>query len=83
MNSMMRTAERIRGVHTYLNEALSHLIISVKLTLYGALVEALTIRRNALERMACMALMVENKKLKQPLNRTILAFQKNRSTNGD
>jgi hypothetical protein len=67
--------ERIRGVHTYLNEAISHLIISVKLTLYGAHVEALTIQRNALERMACMAFMVENKKVKQPLNRNI-AFQK-------
>ena len=44
--------ERIRGVHTYLNEAISHLIISLKLALYGAHVEALTILRNALERMA-------------------------------
>jgi hypothetical protein len=59
--------EQIRGVHTYLNEAISHLIISLKLTLYGAHVEALTILRNALERMACMAAMVENTNLKPPL----------------
>lgn len=60
--------ERIRGVHTYLNEAISHLIISLKLALYGAHVEALTILRNALERMACMAAIVENTSLKPPLN---------------
>jgi len=59
--------ERIRGVHTYLNEALSHLIISLKLALYGAHVECLSILRNALERMANMAAIVENQKLQQPL----------------
>jgi hypothetical protein len=60
--------ERIRGVHTYLNEALSHLIISLKLALYGARVESCTILRNALERMAAMAAMVENENLKPPIN---------------
>jgi hypothetical protein len=59
--------ERTRWVHKYLNESLSHLIISLKLTLYGAHVEALTILRNALERMACIAAMVENTNLKPPL----------------
>jgi putative zinc finger/helix-turn-helix YgiT family protein len=59
--------ERIRGVHTYLNETLSHLIISLKLALYGAHVESLSILRNALERMTNMAAMVENQKLKHPL----------------
>jgi hypothetical protein len=60
--------ERIRGVHTYLNEALSHLIISLKLALYGAYGESGTILRNALERMAAMAAMVENPNLKPPIN---------------
>jgi hypothetical protein len=60
--------ERIRGVHTYLNETLSHLIISLKLALYGARVESCTILRNALERMAAMAAMVENENLKPPIN---------------
>ena len=60
--------ERIRGVHTYLNETLSHLIISLKLALYGACVESCTILRNALERMAAMAAMVENENLQPPIN---------------
>jgi hypothetical protein len=59
--------ERIRGVHTYLNESLSNLIISLKLALYGANVESLSILRNALERMACIAAMVEKTNLKPPL----------------
>jgi hypothetical protein len=59
--------ERIRGVHTYLNESLSHLIISLKLALYGAHVECLSILRNAVERMTNMAAVVENPKLRQPL----------------
>jgi hypothetical protein len=60
--------ERIRGIHTYPNEAISHLIVSLKLALYGAQVESLTILRNALERIANMAAVVENnKKLRQPL----------------
>jgi hypothetical protein len=59
--------ERIRWVHTYLNESLSHLIISLKLTLYGAYVESLSILRHALERIACMAAMVEKTNLKPPL----------------
>jgi hypothetical protein len=66
--------ERIRWVHTYLNEAISHLIISLKLALYGAHVESLTILRNALERMACMAAMVENTNLK-PLLKHETAFK--------
>jgi hypothetical protein len=59
--------ERIRWVHKYLNETISHLVISLKLALYGAHVEPLTLLRNALERMACMAAMVENTNLKPPL----------------
>jgi hypothetical protein len=59
--------ERIRGVHTYLNEALSHLIISLKLALYGAHVESLSILRNAYERMVNMAAIVENRGRPRPL----------------
>jgi hypothetical protein len=59
--------ERIRGVHTYLNEALSHLIISLKLALYGAHVESLSILRNAYERMVNMAAIVENQGRPRPL----------------
>lgn len=67
--------ERICGIHTYLNDAVSHLLISLKLALYGAHVESRSILRNALERMANMAAMVEYKKLTFPLNRHT-SFQK-------
>ena len=42
--------ERIRAVNTYLNESLSHLMISLKLALYGANIESLSILWNAYER---------------------------------
>jgi hypothetical protein len=59
--------ERIRAVNTYLNESLSHLMISLKLALYGANVESLSILRNAYERMTNMAAVVENQNIPHQL----------------
>lgn len=59
--------ERIRAVNTYLNESLSHLMISLKLALYGANVESLSILRNASERMTNMAAVVENQNIPHQL----------------
>ena len=59
--------ERIRAVNTYLNESLSHLMISVKLALYGANIESLAILRNAYERMTNMAAVVENQNIPHQL----------------
>lgn len=59
--------ERIRAVNTYLNESLSHLMISVKLALYGANIESLAILRNAYERMTNMAAVVEHQNIPHQL----------------
>jgi hypothetical protein len=59
--------ERIRAVNTYLNESLSHLMISLKLALYGANIESLSILRNAYERMTNMAAVVENQNIQHQL----------------
>ncbi len=60
--------EKLRIIHALLNDAVSNLIVSLKLALYGAAIESLSLLRIALEPMTVMAWKIETGKFHEDAN---------------
>lgn len=60
--------KKLRVIHTLLNDAISNLIVSLKLALYGACVESLSLLRIALESITVMAWKIETGKFHEDVS---------------
>ena len=60
--------EKLSIIHTFLNDAVSNLIVSLKLALYGTYIESLSLLRIALEPITVMTYKIEKRKFNENVN---------------